>query len=154
MFISRTGIWPSTLCPQKYSTQVQAGWLTLAATSFDCLIYVYSYQTDTSSSPYRLLTNTPLGSSPRQLIVGSKLDSLFQQHPSDKTDLHKHDHWWFDVVMIRLERWSIFDSDAMPMFFYNNDAMSMFLAISYHRNRCDYFWSTIRTDFFPMVFPF
>ena len=23
--------------------------------------------------------------------------------------------------------------------FYNNDAMSMFLAISYHRNRCDYF---------------
>ena len=38
-------------------------------------------------------------------------------------------------------------------FFYNNDAMSMFLAISYHRNRCDYFWSTIRTDFFRWFFP-
>ena len=37
-------------------------------------------------------------------------------------------------------------------FFYNNDAMSMFLAISYHRNRCDYFCSTIGTDCFPMFF--
>ena len=38
-------------------------------------------------------------------------------------------------------------------FFYNNDAMSMFLPISYHRNRCDFFWQTIGTDCFPMVFP-
>ena len=37
-------------------------------------------------------------------------------------------------------------------FFYNNDAMSMFLANSYHRNQCDYFCSTIRTDCFPMFF--
>ena len=26
--------------------------------------------------------------------------------------------------------------------------------ISYHRNLCGYFWSTITTDYFPMVFPF
>ena len=39
-------------------------------------------------------------------------------------------------------------------FLYNNDAMSMFLAISYHRNRCDYFCSTIGTDCFPMFFQF
>ena len=39
-------------------------------------------------------------------------------------------------------------------FFHNSDAMSMFLAISYHRNRCDYFCSTIGTDCFPMFFQF
>ena len=38
-------------------------------------------------------------------------------------------------------------------FFYNNDAMSMLLAISYHRNRCNFFWSAIGTNFFSMVFP-
>ena len=57
-------------------------------------------------------------------------------------------------MLCRLRRWSIFDSDAMPMFFYINDAMSTVLAISYHRNRCDYFWSTIRTDFFRWFFQF
>ena len=36
--------------------------------------------------------------------------------------------------------------------FYTNDAMSMFLAISYHRNQCDYFCSTIGTGCFPIVF--
>ena len=39
-------------------------------------------------------------------------------------------------------------------FFHNSDAMSMFLSISYHRNRCDYFCSTIGTDCFPMFFQF
>ena len=38
-------------------------------------------------------------------------------------------------------------------YFYDNNAMSIFLAISYHRNRCDFFWSTISTDYFPMFFP-
>ena len=40
------------------------------------------------------------------------------------------------------------------MVFHNSDAMSMFLAISYHRNRCDYFCSTIATDYFAMFFQF
>ena len=111
MFISRTGICSSTLCPHKCSTQVQAGWLIFEAISFDCLFDVYLMfvwclfdvyfdQTDSFSSPYQVLTNTPLGSSPSHLIVESKLDSLSQQHPLDETDLHQHDHWWFDVVMI------------------------------------------------------
>ena len=39
----------------------------------------------------------------------------------------------------RLQRWSIFDGNAMPMFFSSSDAMLMVLATSYHRNRCDYF---------------
>ena len=38
-------------------------------------------------------------------------------------------------------------------FLYNSDAMSRVFGHSYHRNRCDYFCSTIGTDCFPMFFP-
>ena len=43
------------------------------------------------------------------------------------------------MMMTRLQRWSFFGGDAMLMFFSSSDAMSMVLATSYHRNRCDYF---------------
>ena len=38
-------------------------------------------------------------------------------------------------------------------FLCNSDAMSMVFGHSYHRNRYDYFCSTIGTDCFPMFFP-
>ena len=38
-------------------------------------------------------------------------------------------------------------------FLCNSDAMSMVFGHSYHRNRYDYFCSTIGTDYFPMFFP-
>ena len=38
-------------------------------------------------------------------------------------------------------------------FLCNSDAMSMVFGHSYHRNRYDYFCSTIGTDCFSMVFP-
>ena len=37
-------------------------------------------------------------------------------------------------------------------FLYNSDAMSRVFGHYYHRNRCDYFCSTIGTDCFPLVF--
>ena len=37
-------------------------------------------------------------------------------------------------------------------FLCNSDAMSMVFGHSYHRNRYDYFCSTIGTDYFPMFF--
>ena len=61
--------------------------------------------------------------------------------------------WWQLWTALDLNDGQFLIAMRCRCIFYTNDAMSMFLAISYHRNRCDCFWSTIRTDCFPMVFP-
>ena len=60
--------------------------------------------------------------------------------------------WW--ILAIDFSDGQFLIAMRCRWFFHNSDAMSMFLAISYHRNRCDYFCSTIGTDCFPMFFQF
>ena len=54
--------------------------------------------------------------------------------------LVKHDaHLVANVHTIDLNDGQFLIAMRCRCFFYNNDAMSMFLAISFHRNRCDFF---------------
>ena len=37
---------------------------------------------------------------------------------NDKHDYNHMSLWYYGIECIRLQRWSIFDGDAMPMFFF------------------------------------